>query len=115
VADAAALALSGFGELPASGSCTVVCGALGETPVTVTFAAVLAAMPACSFHGTRSDVTFVLRGGAMSVLPASVAAVIDGGAFGDGYSFGAGGTMDGGGFADALSPAGLAVDGGGFA
>jgi hypothetical protein len=112
VAAAAAFALSAFGELPASGMATAVCGAAGETPVTVTFTAVLAAMPVCSFRGTRTDVTFVLRGGAMSVLPSSAVAGIDGAAFTTAYSFGAGGTVDGGGCADALSPAALMVDGG---
>jgi hypothetical protein len=114
VAAAAAFALTAFGALPASGTATVVCGALGESPVTCTFPAVLAAMPACSFRGTRTDVTFVLRGGAMTVLAGSSAAAVDGAAFSTVYAFAAGGTVDGGSLVDALVPAGLDLDGGGF-
>ena len=114
VAEAAAFALSAAGTLPTGGTCTVLCGALGETPITVTFAAALAAMPACGFRGTRSDVTFVLRGGTMSVSPSSGLVVIDGASFATSYSYAPGGTVDGGAFADALVPAGLGLDGAGF-
>jgi hypothetical protein len=113
-AAAAAFALTAFGALPGSGTATVVCGALGETPVTCTFSAVLAAMPACSFRGTRTDVTFVLRGGAISVLAGPGVAAVDGAAFSTVYTFAAGGTVDGGSFPDALVPAGLDLDGGGL-
>jgi hypothetical protein len=115
VAAAAAFALTVFGTLPASGTATVVCGALGEQPVTCTFAAVLAGMPACSFRGTRTDVTFVLRGGAISIVAGgSLLGTVDGASFTTVYSYAPGGTVDGGGFADALVPVGLGLDGGAF-
>ncbi len=115
VAAAAAFALTAFGTLPVTGTATVICGALGEQPVTCTFAAVLAGMPACSFRGTRTDVTFVLRGGAISIVAGgSALGGVDGASFTTVYSYAPGGTVDGGGLADALSPAGLGLDGGSF-
>jgi hypothetical protein len=112
VAAAAAFALTAFSLLPASGTATVVCGAYGETPVTCTFAAALAAMPACTFRGTRTDVTFVLRGGAITALPGSAVTVVDGASFATVYSYPAGGSVDGGNLADALTPVALALDAG---
>ena len=112
VAAAAAFALTAFSTLPQDGTATVVCGAYGETTVTCTFAAALAAMPACSFRGTRTDVTFVLRGGAITTLPGSAVTVVDGAAFATDYDYPAGGSVDGGNLADALSPADLVLDGG---
>ena len=112
VAAAAAFALTAFSTLPAGGTATVVCGAYGESPVTCTFAAVLAAMPACTFRGTRTDVTFLLRGGPITALPGSAVAAVDGASFSTVYSYPEGGSVDGGNLADALSPAELALDAG---
>jgi hypothetical protein len=109
VAAAAAFALTAFSTLPAGGSATVVCGAFGESPVTCTFAA---AMPACAFRGTRTDVTFVLRGGAITTLPGSAVTVVDGAGFATDYGYPAGGSVDGGNLADALMPADLVLDAG---
>jgi hypothetical protein len=114
VAAAASFVLTAFGSLPQSGTATVVCGALGESPVTCVFAAVLAGMPVGTFRGTRTDVTFVLRGGAISVVAGAAAAVVDGASFTTLYTNPEGGTVDGGNLADALSPAGLGLDGGGL-
>jgi hypothetical protein len=115
VAVAAAFALTAFSLLPASGSATVVCGALGETPVTCMFAAALEAIPVCTFRGTRTDVTFVLRGGAITAAASSAVLTVDGALFGTTYSFPAGGSLDGGNLADALVPAALDLDGGALA
>ena len=109
---AGGISLTAFSTLPAGGSATVVCGAYGESPVTCTFAAALAAMPACSFRGTRTDVTFVLRGGAITTLPGSAVTVVDGAAFATDYGYPAGGSVDGGNLADALMPADLVLDAG---
>lgn len=112
VAAAAAFALTAFSLLPGGGPAVVVCGALGEAPVTCTFAAVLAAMPVCSFRGTRTDVTFVLRGGAITAAAGSLVLGVDGGSFGTVYAYPVGGSVDGGNLGDALVPAGLDLDGG---
>jgi hypothetical protein len=111
VAAAAAAVLTSFTSLPGSGTATLVCGALGESPVTCTFAAVLAEMPASTFRGTRTETTFVLRGGALTTT-STILCVIDGESFATNYSYPLGGTVDGGNLADALAPAGLDVDGG---
>jgi hypothetical protein len=115
VAAASAFVLTAFDALPASGTATVVCGALGETPVTCTFAAVLEEVPACSFRGTRTDMTFVLRGGAITTTTATVTTTVDGASFLTAYDYAAGGTLDGGNPADALVPSALDLDGGSFA
>jgi hypothetical protein len=112
VAVAAAFALTAFGLLPGGGTAAVVCGALGESPVTCTFAAVLEAMPVCTFRGTRTDVTFVLRGGAITAAAGSAVLVVDGSSFGTVYGYPSGGSVDGGNLGDALVPAGLDLDGG---
>ena len=54
----------------------------------------------------------MLRGGAFAVLAGSAVTVVDGAGFGTVYANAAGGTVDGGNMADALSPAGLGLDGG---
>jgi hypothetical protein len=114
VAAASAAVLTSFSTLPGSGAATIVCGAAGETPETCTFMAVLAEMPVCTFHGTRTDMTFVLRGGAMTAVSSSVAALVDAASFSTNYTYAPGGTMDGGNLADALVPSGLDLDGGSF-
>jgi hypothetical protein len=112
VAEAAACALTTFSSLPTSGTATVICGALGELLLTCTFAAVLAQMPKCSFTGTRTDTTFVLRGGLITMGAPLTANGVDGGAFTDVYAYPQGGSIDGGNLADALIPAALELDGG---
>jgi hypothetical protein len=114
VAAASAAVLTAFSLLPGSGLATVVCGALGETPVTCTFTAVLAEMPVSTFHGTRTDTTFVLRGGGMTALAATQASTVDGASFLTNYTYPQGGTVDGGAPGDALSPSGLYLDCGSF-
>jgi len=114
VAAASAAVLTAFSSLPGSGLGTIICGAMGETPVTCTFSAVLAEIPQATFHGTRTDTTFVLRGGSITALASSVVAGVDAASFTTIYSYAAGGTMDGGNAADALMPSGLDLDGGSF-
>jgi hypothetical protein len=113
VADACAYVLTAFGSLPGSGTATVLCGAIGEDAITCTFAAVLEEMPKCTFFGTRSDTTFVLRGGAITALAGLSANGVDGDAFATVYGYPQGGTVDGGNMADAFLAA-LALDGGGL-
>jgi hypothetical protein len=113
VAAAAAAVVTSFTSLPGSGTATLVCGALGESPVTCTFVAVLAGMPASTFRGTRTETTFVLRGGALTTT-STLLSVIDAESFATNYSYPLGGTVDGGNLADALVPAALDVDGGGW-
>jgi hypothetical protein len=115
VAEAAAYALTAFSSFPGGGTATIICGASGETLLTCAFAAVLAEMPKCRFRGTRSDATFVLRGGLIAMGAPLAANGVDGDSFGVVYGYAQGGTVDGGNFADALSPAGMALDGGDFA
>lgn len=112
VAEASAYALTAFSSLPGSGTATVICGALGETSLTCTFAAVLEEMPECVFHGSRTDTTFVLRGGLITALTATAEAVVDAGSFSTVYEYPQGGTIDGGNLADALIPTSLDLDGG---
>lgn len=112
VAEATAHVLTALGALPTGGQATVVCGAAGETPVTCTFPAVLAEAPEGRFHGTRSDTTFVLRGGAVTVLPPGSDGAVDGDALTATYGHAAGGTVDGGTLGDRLAGDGLALDGG---
>jgi hypothetical protein len=114
VAEAAAFVLTSFSSLPASGTATVICGALGENVLTCTFAAVLAEMPKCSFNGTRTDMTFVLRGGLITTTALLAANGVDGSTFTAVYAYPQGGTIDGGNLADALSETALALDGGAF-
>jgi hypothetical protein len=109
-AEASAAMLTAFSSLPGSGLATVICGALGETPVTCTFSAALEEMPASTFHGTRTDTTFVLRGGAITALTATQAATVDGASLLTNYTYPQGGTVDGGGLSDVLSPSGLNLD-----
>ena len=114
VAAAAAYVATAFSTLPTGGLATLVCGALGETPVTCTFNAVLEAMPDCTFRGTRTDTTFLLRGGAITTTAGSVTNVIDGASLLTVYSYAPGGTIDGGSPADLLSAGALGLDGGSF-
>ena len=114
VADAAAHVLTAFGALPASGMATVICGASGENSLACNFAAVLAEMPKSSFTGTRTDTTFVLRGGAIAMAVPLTTGGVDGGSFTTVYAYPQGGTIDGGNFADALIPTTLDLDGGTF-
>jgi hypothetical protein len=115
VADAAAYVLTAFGAFPSSGAVQIVCGASGENVITCAFNAVLQEMPKCTFRGARSDTTFVLRGGLITTSAPLAANGVDGGAFGDVYAYPAGGTVDGGNAMDALTPAGMNLDGGVFA
>jgi hypothetical protein len=115
VAEASAYLLTVFSSLPGSGTATIVCGASGENPLSCTFPAVLEAMPKCSFFGTRSDLTFLLRGGLITTAAALAANGVDGNAFATIYGYPQGGTVDGGNLADAFSAATLNLDGGAFA
>ncbi len=114
VAEAAAFVLTAFGSLPTSGTAMLICGAYGELPLTCAFAAVLEEMPESVFHGTRTDTVFVLRGGVINALSPTVAGGVDGAGFGTGYVYAQGGSVDGGNLADALVPAGMDLDGGGW-
>jgi hypothetical protein len=115
VAEAAAFVLTAFSSLPASGTATVVCGASGENALTCTFAAVLEEMPKASFAGTRSDTTFLLRGGLITMGAPLAANGVDGASFATVYAYPQGGTLDGGNLADSLFPEALNLDGGAFA
>jgi hypothetical protein len=115
VANAAAYVLTAFGSLPSSGTVQIVCGASGESLIACTFSAVLQEMPRCTFHGARSDTTFVLRGGLITTSAPLAVNGVDGGAFGDVYAYPPGGSVDGGNLGDALTPAALSLDGGAFA
>jgi hypothetical protein len=115
VAEAAAYLLTAFSSLPASGTATILCGASGEDVLTCTFAAVLEEMSKCAFTGTRTDLTFVLRGGAISTGAPLAANGVDGTAFATVYAYAQGGTIDGGNIGDAFSAALLNLDGGSFA
>ena len=112
VAEAAAYALTAFSWLPGSGTATILCGASGEALLTCTFSAVLEEMPTCSFFGTRTDATFLLRGGLLTTSAALACNGVDGASFATAYGYAAGGTIDGGNLADGLFPAGLNLDGG---
>lgn len=114
VAEASAYALTAFSSLPGGGSVTMICGAAGETPLTCTFSAVLEEMPESTFHGTRTDTTFVLRGGFITSLSPLTSSVVDAASFLTNYDFPQGGIIDGGNLADSLSPASLNLDGGSF-
>jgi hypothetical protein len=115
VAEAAAYALTAFSSLPASGTARIICGASGETLLTCAFSAVLQEMTKCTFRGTRSDTTFVLRGGLITMAAPLAVNGVDGEAFATVYGYPQGGTVDGGNLADALAPAAMDLDGGGFA
>jgi hypothetical protein len=115
VAEAAAYVLTAFGSLPASGTAQIICGASGESLLTCTFDAVLQEMSKGTFRGTRSDTTFVLRGGLITMAAPLAVNGVDGAAFETVYGYPQGGSVDGGSLADALMPAGLGLDGGGFA
>ena len=114
VAEAAAYVLTAFSSLPGSGTATIICGASGENLLTCTFSAVLEEMPKCGFLGTRTDMTFVLRGGLITTGAPLAANGVDGDSFGTIYAYPQGGTVDGGNLADALSPATMNLDGGAF-
>lgn len=114
VAEAAAFVLTAFSSLPGSGVATILCGASGESVLACTFSAVLEEMPTCTFFGTRTDTTFVLRGGLITTSGPLAANGVDGGAFGDVYAYPQGGTIDGGNCADGLFTAALNLDGGVF-
>ena len=114
VAEAAAYVLTAFSSLPQSGTAAVVCGASGEALLSCSFAAVLEEMPKASFLGTRSDTTFVLRGGLIAMGVPLAANGVDGGSFTAVYAYPQGGTMDGGNLADGLFTAALNLDGGAF-
>jgi hypothetical protein len=115
VAEAAAYVLTAFSSLPQSGTATVVCGASGEDALTCTFAAVLEEMPKGSFLGTRTDTTFLLRGGVIAMGAPLAANGVDGDSFAAIYAYPQGGTIDGGTLADGLFTAALNLDGGAFA
>ena len=115
VADAAAYVLTAFGAFPSSGTAQIICGASGENLIACSFSAVLQEMPKCTFRGTRSDTTFVLRGGLITTSAPLAAHGVDAGGFDAVYAYPQGGTIDGGNMADALAPAGMDLDGGGFA
>jgi hypothetical protein len=112
VAEATAYVLTAFSSLPGSGTATVICGASGENLLTCTFAAVLEGLPKCSFLGTRTDTTFLLRGGLMTMGAPLAANGVDGNSFGTVYAYAQGGTIDGGNFADGLFTTALNLDGG---
>ena len=114
VADAAAYVLTAFGAFPPSGAAQIICGANGENLIVCSFSAVLQEMPKCTFRGTRSDTTFVLRGGLITTSAPLAANGVDAGAFGDSYAYPRGGTIDGGNLADALVPVTMNLDGGAF-
>ncbi len=115
VAEAAAYVLTAFSSLPGSGAAAIICGASGETLLTCAFSAVLEEMPKGRFLGTRTDTTFVLRGGLITMGAPLAANSVDGDSFGTAYGYAQGGTIDGGNLADALLPAALNLDGGAFA
>jgi hypothetical protein len=112
VAEAATYVLTAFSSLPGSGMATIVCGASGEVPLTCVFSAVLEEMPKGSFLGTRTDTTFVLRGGLITTSAPLAANGVDGATFGTIYGYPQGGTVDGGNLADGLFSAALDLDGG---
>ena len=114
VAEAAAYVLTAFSSLPGSGTATIICGASGENLLTCTFSAVLEEMPKASFLGTRTDTTFVLRGGLITMGAPLAANGVDGDSFTTVYAYPQGGTVDGGNLADGLLPAALNLDGGAF-
>ena len=114
VAEAAAYVLTAFSSLPGSGTATIICGASGEILLTATFSAALEEMPKASFLGTRTDTTFVLRGGLITMGAPLAANGVDGDSFTTVYAYPQGGTVDGGNLADALVPALLNLDGGAF-
>jgi len=114
VAEAAAYVLTAFSALPGSGTATIICGASGENLLTCTFSAVLEEMPKASFLGTRTDTTFVLRGGLITMGAPLAANGVDGDSFTTVYAYPQGGTVDGGNLADGLLPAALNLDGGAF-
>jgi hypothetical protein len=106
--------LTAFSSLPGSGPATIICGASGENLLTCTFSAVLEEMPKCSFLGTRTDTTFLLRGGLITTGAPLAANGVDGDSFGTVYAYAQGGTIDGGNLADALFTTALNLDGGAF-
>ena len=114
VAEAAAYVLTAFSSFPSSGTAQIICGASGENLLTCTFSAVLQEMTKCTFRGTRSDTTFVLRGGLIATSAPLAANGVDAGAFGEVYAYPQGGTVDGGNLADALVPVTMNLDGGAF-
>ena len=114
VADAAAYVLTAFSSLPQSGTAQIICGASGENLLTCTFSAVLEEMPKCGFLGTRTDTTFVLRGGLITMGAPLAANGVDGDSFATVYAYPQGGTIDGGNLADGLFTAALNLDGGTF-
>ena len=115
VAEAAAYVLTAFSSLPQSGTATIICGASGENLLTCAFSAVLEEMPKASFLGTRTDTTFLLRGGLITTSAPLAANGVDGDSYAMAYGYPQGGTIDGGNLADALFPAALNLDGGAFA
>jgi hypothetical protein len=114
VAEAGAYALTAFSSLPLDGLALLYCGALGETAQVCSFNAVLEEMPECVFHGTRTDTTFVLRGGLISTVTTPAESAIDAGTYFTVYGYPQGGTIDGGNLADVLVPASLDLSGGSF-
>ncbi len=114
VAEASAYVLTAFSSLPTDGMATLVCGAYGETAITCIFDAVLEEMPESIFHGTRTDTTFVLRGGLITTVSPMASSVVDGVSFSTIYGYPQGGSPDGGNLADSLSPSALNLDGGSF-
>ena len=115
VAEASAYVLTAFSSLPPSGTATIICGASGENLLACTFSAVLEEMPKSSFLGTRTDTTFLLRGGLITMGAPLAANGVDGDSFATVYAYPQGGTIDGGNLADALFTAAMNLDGGAFA
>ena len=114
VAEAAAYLMTAFSSLPTSGNASVICGASGESLLTCSFSAVLAEMPKCRFIGTRTDITFILRGGVITMGPPLAANGVDGDSFSTEYGYAQGGSIDGGNVADTYPPTALNLDGGGL-
>jgi hypothetical protein len=114
VAEAAAYVLTAFSSMPPSGTATVICGASGENPLSCSFPAVLEEMPKSSFTGTRTDTTFVLRGGQIAMATPLAANGVDAGSFTTVYAYPQGGTIDGGNLADSPFTTALNLDGGAF-
>jgi len=115
VAAASAFVVTAFSSLPASGLATIICGAYGESPLTCTFSAVFEEMPDSFFRGTRSDTTYVLRGGLITALSPLQGSVVDAATLATVYGYPQGGTADGGNLADVLAVSALNLDGGAFA
>jgi hypothetical protein len=114
VAEAAAYMLTAFSSLPGSGTATIICGASGENLLTCAFSTALEETSKCGFFGTRTDMTFVLRGGLITMGAPLAANGVDGVSFASVYGYPQGGTIDGGNVADIFAASTLNLDGGAF-